>query len=269
MNENKPKSGAKIIYFSHGGGPLPILNEPSHLKMNEFMAKLPDILKRPEAIIVFSAHWEESHVALQTNPAPPMLYDYFGFPAESYEIQYPAKNSPVFLDKVKKLLNDSNIAYTEDTTRGYDHGHFIPLKMMYPDADIPTFQISLLHSLDAKQHIELGKALHSLKSENILVIGSGFSFHNLRAFGFGESEIDTRNDAFQNWLIETCTGDLPQAEIEKRLVEWESAPYARYCHPREDHLLPLHVCAGIAQSKAKLIFDDYIAGKRAVAFLWK
>ncbi|MEX1377818.1 MAG: class III extradiol ring-cleavage dioxygenase [Eubacteriales bacterium] len=267
MDSNKSQKGAQIIYFSHGGGPLPILGDPSHAKMNEFMKKLPEILRKPEAIILFSAHWEENIVTLQTNAAPPMLYDYFGFPAESYEIKYPAKNSPEFLKRIKEILEERNIKYKEDDMRGYDHGHFIPLKMMYPDADIPTFQISMLHSLSAKEHINLGNALNKLKDENVLIIGSGFSFHNLRAFGFEGNTPDDRNDTFQDWLIKVCTGEATDAE--KELINWESAPNARYCHPREEHLLPLHVCQGAAKCSAKVIFDDYIAGKRAVAFLWE
>jgi 4,5-DOPA dioxygenase extradiol len=111
--------------------------------------------------------------------------------------------------------------------------------------------------------------LRELMSENILVIGSGFSFHNLRAFSWqGIGAPDSANDAFQNWLIEVCAGPLSQSEREQRLIEWEEAPSARYCHPREEHLLPLHVCFGMADKPAKLIFDDQILGKRSVAFLW-
>jgi aromatic ring-opening dioxygenase catalytic subunit (LigB family) len=105
--------------------------------------------------------------------------------------------------------------------------------------------------------------------ENVLVIGSGFSFHNMRAFSWqGIDQPDPANDQFQDWLIEVCTGPMPQSERERRLIEWEKAPSARYCHPREEHLLPLHVCLGLAGKPAKVTFDDHILGKRAVAFLW-
>ena len=104
-------------------------------------------------------------------------------------------------------------------------------------------------------------------SENILVVGSGFSFHNMRAFSWeGTKKPDSQNDAFQEWLIDVCTG--LRAQCEQRLVDWERAPSARYCHPREEHLLPLHVCVGMAEKPAELVFDDYIVGKRALAFLW-
>jgi aromatic ring-opening dioxygenase catalytic subunit (LigB family) len=140
---------------------------------------------------------------------------------------------------------------------------------MYPQADIPSLQLSLLRGLNPGAHLALGKALRELMDENILVIGSGFSFHNMRAFRWeGPSTPDPANDAFQNWLIETCTGPLSQPERKQRLLEWEKAPSARYCHPREEHLLPLHVCLGMANKTAELVFDDQILGKRSVAFLW-
>ena len=140
---------------------------------------------------------------------------------------------------------------------------------MYPQADIPSLQLSLLSGLDPAAHIAIGKALRELMDENILVIGSGFSFHNMRAFSRqGINTPDPDNDAFQNWLIEVCAGPISQPGRERLLVEWRKAPSARYCHPREEHLLPLHVCFGMSDKPASTIFDDYILGKRAVAFLW-
>ena len=181
----------------------------------------------------------------------------------------PPQGSPEFANRVVEILTSNQIAARIDPTRGFDHGLFIPLKMMYPHADIPCLQLSLLRGLNPSAHIALGKALQELNSENILVIGSGFSFHNMRAFSWeGIEAPDPANDAFQNWLIESCAGPLPQAEREQRLIEWEKAPSARYCHPREEHLLPLHVCMGMAGRPAKLVFDDRILGKRGVAFLW-
>jgi aromatic ring-opening dioxygenase catalytic subunit (LigB family) len=120
-------------------------------------------------------------------------------------------------------------------------------------------------------HIALGKSLRGLMGDNILVIGSGFSFHNIGAF-FGQDSgaPDPANEAFQDWLVETCTSPaLDQSQREQRLIKWEKAPSARYCHPREEHLLPLHVCLGMAGAPGKLVFNDRIMGKRGVAFLWQ
>jgi 4,5-DOPA dioxygenase extradiol len=269
MNQNSPQDKAQIVYFSHGGGPLPILGDPCHKAMVDFMNRLPSQLTKPDAILVVSAHWEESAATLLGAQNPPMFYDYYGFPDEAYEITYPAPGSPERANRIAGLLKKNNLPARIDPQRGFDHGLFIPLKLMYPQADIPSLQLSLLRGLNPAAHIALGKALRELMHENILVIGSGFSYHNMRAFSWqGMGAPDPANDAFQNWLIEVCTGPIPQSEREKRLTEWEKAPSARYCHPREEHLLPLHVCLGLADKPAKLVFDDQILGKRAVAFLW-
>jgi 4,5-DOPA dioxygenase extradiol len=260
---------AQIVYFSHGGGPLPILGDASHKTMVDFMRRLPSRLKRPEAILVISAHWEESVATLTGAPRPPMFYDYYGFPDEAYDITYPAPGSPELAKRITGFLKEKNIPARIDPERGFDHGLFIPLKLMYPQADIPALQLSLLRGLDPMAHLGLGKALQALMEENILVIGSGFSFHNMRAFAWqGGDKPDAANDSFQDWLIETCTGPISPSEREKRLIEWQKAPSARYCHPREEHLIPLHVCAGMASKTATTVFDDTILGKRAVAFLW-
>jgi 4,5-DOPA dioxygenase extradiol len=260
---------AQIVYFSHGGGPLPLLGDPSHLAMVNFMKALPARLRKPEAILVVSAHWEEDSATLIGAERPPMLYDYYGFPKEAYEVTYPAPGSPSLAQRIADALRASKVPTAIDTKRGFDHGLFIPLKLMYPGADIPCLQLSLLSSLDPAAHLELGEALRILAEEDILIVGSGFSFHNMRAFDWsGANTRDPRNDEFQDWLIDACTGEHTQQESWDRLIAWAEAPSARYCHPREEHLMPLHVCMGIAGEPAELAFDDYILGKRAVAFLW-
>jgi 4,5-DOPA dioxygenase extradiol len=270
MKESNADRGAQVVYFSHGGGPLPILGDPGHKAMVEFMTRLPAQLRRPDAIVVVSAHWEERAATLLGALNPPMFYDYYGFPKEAYSITYPAPGHPALAERIVVLLEKNDIPARIDTRRGFDHGLFIPLKLMYPRADIPSIQLSLLRGLDPAAHVALGKALRELLSENILFIGSGFSFHNLNAF-FGQTAgvPDTANDAFQDWLIETCVGPLSQSERERRLIEWEQAPSARYCHPREEHLLPLHVCLGMAGRPAAVAFDDQILSRRGVAFLWR
>jgi aromatic ring-opening dioxygenase catalytic subunit (LigB family) len=261
---------AQAVYFSHGGGPLPILGDASHQAMVNFMTRLPAQLAQPDVIFVVSAHWEEKGATLLGARNPPMFYDYYGFPREAYSITYPAPGHPALAERIAGLLEQNGIPAHMDLQRGFDHGLFIPLKLMYPRADTPSIQLSLQRGLDPAAHIALGKALRPLLSENILVIGSGFSFHNLNAF-FGQTAgaPDAANDAFQDWLIETCAGPLSQSAREQRLIEWEQAPAARYCHPREEHLLPLHVCLGMMGRSAALAFDDQIMGKRAVAFLWR
>jgi len=269
MEQNTLDDQAQIVYLSHGGGPLPLLGDASHKAMLDFMSQLPSQLHKPDAIVVASAHWEESAPTLLGAQNPTMFYDYYGFPDEAYKITYPAPGDPDLANRIVGLLGKAGLSARIDPQRGFDHGLFIPLKMMYPQADIPCIQLSLIRGLSPAAHLALGKALRELLGKNILLVGSGFSFHNMGAFSWsGVAAPDPANDAFQDWLIETCTGSLSQAEREQRLLEWEKAPSARYCHPREEHLLPLHVCAGMADKPAKLVFDDRILGKRSVAFLW-
>jgi len=203
-----PQNKAQIVYFSHGGGPLPILGDPGHKAMIDFMIPLPSKLKKTDIILVISAHWEENEVTVLGAEAPEMFYDYYGFPKEAYSITYPAPGSPEYAEKIVKLLEKNKIPARIDRKRGFDHGLFIPLKLMYPEADIPCLQLSLVSGLDAAAHLRLGKALRGLLDENILVIGSGFSFHNQSAF-FGQTRprVAAANSSFQDWLIETGAGE--------------------------------------------------------------
>jgi aromatic ring-opening dioxygenase catalytic subunit (LigB family) len=270
MNPIHIKPHNPVIYFSHGGGPLPILGDSSHEKMISFLKHLPDKLEKPDAIVVISAHWEETVPAIIGGDTPPLFYDYYGFPKEAYSIKYPVPGHPVLAKEIQKLFSKANIHSNIDLKRGFDHGVYIPLKIMYPEADIPCVQISLTRGLDPEQHILMGKALKELSRTNILIIGSGFSFHNMGAFTWNNENIpDKSNDEFQDRLIRVCTGKGPYKEKEKQLIEWEKMPGARYCHPREEHLLPLHICFGISDEPAEVIFDDYILGKRSIAFLWE
>ena len=233
------------------------------------MRQLPTRMKRPEAILVISAHWEEEAATLLGAQAPAMYYDYNGFPEAAYEITYPAPGNPDLADRIAALLKRYGIKPSIDRQRGFDHGLFIPLSLLYPQADIPALQLSLLRGLDPKAHIALGNALGELMSENILVIGSGFSFHNMNAFTRKTTIVpDPANDDFQNWLIDVCVHTPAQSERERRLMDWRRAPSARYCHPREEHLLPLHICCAMAGRAAEVIFDDFILGKRSLAFSW-
>lgn len=269
MAESGTRNGARIVYLSHGGGPLPILGDPGHRSMVDFMTALPGRIGVPDAILVVSAHWEAAAATLLGAAAPAMIFDYYGFPPAAYEISYPAPGSPDMARRVVDILRQQGVPAGIDGARGVDHGLYIPLMLMYPEADIPAIQLSLVRGLDPAAHIALGKALGALTDQNLLVIGSGFSFHNMGAFSFdGTAGPDPANDAFQDWLIDVCTGVMPRAERERRLVDWAAAPSARYCHPREEHLLPLHVCQGMAGGPAATVFDDTILGKRAVAFLW-
>ena len=156
MTQPHSANAARIVYFSHGGGPLPILGDAGHEAMVDFMTRLPSKLARPDAILVVSAHWEESAATLLGAQTPPLFYDYYGFPDEAYTITYPAPGSPEYAGKITELLGAHQIPARIDLQRGYDHGAFIPLKLMYPQADIPCLQLSLLRGLNPAAHIALG-----------------------------------------------------------------------------------------------------------------
>lgn len=265
----------RIFYLPHGGGPLPLLGDIRHQQMIEFLQQLTPELGQPSAILVISAHWEADTPTITSTSMPNLIYDYYGFPAQAYTIQYPAPGSPALAETVYHLLRESGIEATLDDQRGFDHGVFVPLKIMYPNARIPCVQLSLVAGLDPALHIRIGQALSSLRKENVLVIGSGFSFHNLKALlstsaaNADLNHADPDNDAFQQWLIETCTDtNISEQQRRTRLIDWGNAPFARYCHPREEHLLPLHVCYGLAGTAASLVFDGQIMAKKTCAFLW-
>ena len=204
--ESKDKNKSPVLFIPHGGGPMPLLGDKSHEKLISFLKKIPADLGKPQAIILISAHWEESVPTITSGSAPKLIYDYSGFPEESYHIHYPAPGSPELAEKGFQLFKKNGIDAKLDNKRGFDHGMFVPLKLMYPAADIPCIQISLVKSLDPKIHLQMGRALANLRDENILFIGSGFSFHNLREFFTPQPNgIDAKNAAFEKWLIETCT----------------------------------------------------------------
>lgn len=264
------KNRQQILFLSHGGGPLPLLGDKGHVEMVECLQKIALKIKKPSAILVVSAHWEEAIATITAAARPALIYDYYGFPEESYHIKYPCSGDPLLAKQVHQHIEDAGIAARLDHERGFDHGLFVPLKIMFPDADIPCVQLSLNHNLDPTEHLNMGKALTKLENNELLVVGSGFSFHNMKEFFAAESKAsNANNEAFEEWLIETCSS--PGMDIEERhnrLINWEAAPAARFCHPREEHLLPLHFCCGVAQAACDQHFELKILNKKSSMYLW-
>jgi len=260
----------RSLFLSHGGGPLPILGDEAHHEMIDALKDISTKIEKPSAIIVISAHWEEETVSITSGANPALIYDYYGFPKESYDITYPCTGHPELAQQAHQVFNKAGITSQLDDQRGFDHGLFIPLKLMYPNADIPCIQVSLNHNLNPSDHIEMGKALASIDMDNLFIIGSGFSFHNRKEFFEAPNdESKQKNEAFEQWLIETCSNkDLNEKEREQRLINWEQAPHARYCHPREEHLLPLYVCYGVTQNPCAEWFDLQILKKKSSMYLW-
>ncbi len=236
-----------VVYVPHGGGPWPFVDlgmkKTEHDALADYLKGLHALPKiPPKSLLVISAHWEEPVFTVMTSERPPMLYDYYGFPPESYQITWPAPGAPKLARRVRELLSKAEIASGEDATRGFDHGTFVPFKLTYPNADIPTIQLSLKVGLDPEEHIAMGRALQPLRDEGVFILGSGLSFHNMNAFR--DPRAAGNAGAFDAWLRETST--LDQTERTRRLSAWATAPGARQSHPREEHLLPLMVVAGAA-----------------------
>lgn len=248
-----------VYFISHGGGPWPWIAQMRDMyarTAREFAALPRRLPSAPKAILVVSGHWEADRFTVSTAARPPMEYDYHGFPEHTYHISYPAPGSPELAARVRDLLAASGIAAAEDAQRGFDHGVFVPLSLMYPDADIPVLMLSMKSNYDPAEHLRLGAALAPLRDEGVLIIGSGLSYHNMR--GFGRDESTPVAEAFETWLNDAISQD--SADVRNAmLVGWEKGPGARLAHPREDHLVPLMVVAGAAGAdRGRALFIDHV-----------
>lgn len=263
------------IFLSHGPGPLFCLepggtrgadkNSPAAETFRTMASRWP----KPDAIVIISAHWETKKgqpLRVTSNAQPGLIYDYYGFPEESYKLTYPAPGSPELANEIVSLLKADNIDCVADDERGFDHGVFIPLLLLYPQADIPVVALSLSGNLDPEFHVRVGTALSSLSAKKVLIIGSGEATHNMGDMDFGARPgFETPTTAAVNhWLTTTMTADnISPAQRREKLVNWEKdmAPFGRKAHPREEHFLPLHVAAGAARcQKAVEIANGTILG---------
>jgi aromatic ring-opening dioxygenase catalytic subunit (LigB family) len=257
-----------VVFVPHGGGPWPFVEmgfpRDDVDRLTAYLRSVRSVPSaRPDALLVVSAHWEEAVPTVMTSEHPPILYDYYGFPPESYTLTWPAPGAPRLASRVRELLSDAGVESAADAERGFDHGTFIPLKLTYPDADVPAIQLSLKRGLDPVEHVAIGRALAPLRDEGVFIIGSGMTFHNLRAFR--DPRAAPVAEAFDAWLRETMT--LDSEERNHRLEQWASAPSARAAHPREEHLLPLMVVAGAAgDDRAVVAFNDTFTGLRLSAY---
>ncbi len=269
MDANSKTEIFPTLYIPHGGGPCFFMDwtmGPADTwdKMKNWLLQLDNVIgARPAQIVVCSAHWEGKQILINSNPKPPLIYDYKGFPAHTYQLEYPAPGSPQLALQMKNLLNDANISACLDAEHGLDHGVFIPFKLIYPDADIPIVQISLRNDLDPAHHIAVGRALAPLRQAGTLIIGSGMSYHNMQALMTpGNNMVEAKQ--FDDWLRNTCASK--GAERESLLCDWQNAPAAREAHPREEHLLPLMLVAGAAADEAGIaVYEDQVLGAQVSA----
>lgn len=254
-----PANRFPVFFLSHGGGPWPWVDgmkEQFAKTAREFTALPQRLPARPKAVLVVTGHWEAPQFTVSTAERPPMEYDYSGFPEHTYRLQYPAPGSPALAARVRELLSQAGIANGADPRRGFDHGTFVPLALMYPQADVPVVLLSLKSSYDPAEHIRAGQALAPLRDEGVLILGSGLTYHNMR--GFGRDASTAPATAFEAFLHEAIA--QPDPAVRNRLLtEWAQAPAARQAHPQEDHLLPLMVVAGAAGGdKGQQVFVDHV-----------
>ncbi|BFM49908.1 class III extradiol ring-cleavage dioxygenase [Marinomonas sp. THO17] len=243
-------------FISHGGGPWPYMPELRSMlaTLEESLAALPEQLpEKPKAILMISGHWEKKKLAVQSSAAPSMEYDYYGFPEHTYSVKYASPGSPEVAKRAADLLIQAGFPTDLDEKKGYDHGAFAPMEIMYPNKDMPLVQLSLKNNLDPAEHLAIGRALRPLREEGVLIVGSGLSYHNLRLFGAQAKEPSAQFDA---WLQKTLMAPTPEQRNEG-LIAWEKAPYARVSHPREDHFIPLMVALGAAEEgQVSCVYHD-------------
>ena len=257
------------FFINHGGGPCFFL-DPGPMRdawqeletyLRSFAATLEE---PPRGILVISGHWEEPLPMVNAGAAPSLLFDYGGFPEHTYQLTWPAPGDPGLAAQVRDLLGRAGIDSGANGTRGWDHGVFVPFKVMFPNADIPTVQLSLQQGLEPAVHLAIGRALTALREQGVLIVGSGQSYHNIRGLIGRGGQADPAAEAFDAWLrAEMVDGDTRDGA----LIAWEQAPGARHAQPREDHLLPLMVAAGAAFGEpGRTVFHKHVLGKPISGF---
>uniref|UniRef100_A0A6F8Z9N4 stizolobate synthase n=2 Tax=Bougainvillea TaxID=3540 RepID=A0A6F8Z9N4_9CARY len=241
--------GIKETYYISHGTPMLAVDEavPARKFFKEWREKVDG--RKPNSILIISAHWETHHPTITAVDRCDTIYDFYGFPSSLYKLKYPAPGAPQLAKQVEQLLTNAGFKDVKmDNKRGLDHGSWVPLMLMYPEANIPICQLSIQMNKDAIHHYNMGKALASLKEQGVLIIGSGSATHNPRAIGLEAKKAVAQ---FDQWLEKTLISGRYQDvnEYEKK------APHAKMAHPWPDHLYPLHVAMGAADtnSKAELI----------------
>ena len=268
-----------VISLSHGGGPMPLLDDPMHKDIiRSLKERVPKILRlgtseAPRAIIVVTAHWSERHPTISNARKHDLYYDYYGFPPETYNIKYPATGSPDVAKEVFEALKNEGFTPEMDEDRGWDHGVFVPLLLINPAADVPIVQLSVLNSENPTSHFKIGQALARLRDSNVAIVGSGFaSFHNLRLMFSGiakEKSFQERNAAWNKAITEAVTEPDEESRLNK-LAKWREFPAAYEMHPRggAEHFLPLIVCAGAGGNQEAFKYTDDFMELDMYSYYW-
>ncbi|AZE00319.1 DODA-type extradiol aromatic ring-opening family dioxygenase [Pseudomonas chlororaphis] len=226
------------LFISHGSPMLALEPGASGPALTRLAAELP----RPKAIVVVSAHWESQDLRVSSNPQPQTWHDFGGFPAALFAVQYPAPGQPELAEQVAQLLRADSLPAQLDDQRPFDHGVWVPLSLMYPQADIPVVQVSLPSQMGPALQTQVGHALSSLRQQGVLLIGSGSITHNLRELDWhaGPESVEPWAKAFRDWMIEKLAANDEAALHDYR----RQAPNAVRSHPSDEHLLPLYFARG-------------------------
>lgn len=238
-------SGMPSLFISHGAPTLALDGSPAA----DFLRRLGAQFPRPEAVVVASAHWTESGPVVTASERPSTIHDFRGFRPELYEIEYAAPGAPAIARRVRDLLVAAGFDCRSDAERGLDHGAWVPLSLMYPEADVPVLQLALQPDEGPSYHYELGRALRPLLADGVLILGSGSLTHNLREIQFDDESAapPAWTTEFRDWMAGCLSGgDLPA------LLDYRArAPHAARNHPTEEHLLPLFVAMGAARDRVR------------------
>lgn len=220
--------------------------------------------QKPSAIVVMSGHWEASCSTVTAGAHPDLIYDYYGFPEHTYQLRYPAPGEPALAARIQGMIQASGLPCEAESERGFDHGVFIPFMLAFPEANIPIVEISLEREENPARELQIGQGLAPLRDENILLIATGMSYHNLH-FMNETRQSDEASRQFDSWL--SAAVEAEPEERNRSLLAWDKAPAARFCHPRGDHILPLLFAAGAGGSdKGVHDFRDVIMGKALSGF---
>ncbi|AIQ63131.1 MFS transporter [Paenibacillus stellifer] len=253
------------FFFAHGAPSLVIEDHEYTGFLKKFASTLP---RKPKAIVIFSAHWEDRVQQVSQVSEHGTIYDFYGFPDEMYQMKYPAPGDASLSAQVLSLLNGAGIPSVPDTSRGLDHGSWAVLKLIYPDADIPVVALSVNRYLSNEEQYEIGKALGELREQDVLIIGSGGIVHNLRqiSWGAGPESIDSWAMEFDTWI----QSRLEDWNLEELLQYRELAPNAERAVPTSEHFIPLLLAMGSGDSvrSAELLHRSYQWGSLSLT-AWK
>ena len=247
------------LFLSHGSPMLAL--DPG--AAGAFWAELGRTLPRPAAVLSVSAHWMTNVPALSRAERPATIHDFYGFPEPLYRLSYEPPGAPALADRAAELLQAAGLAPALDPARGLDHGAWVPLRSIYPKADVPVTQLAIQPRRDARWHFKLGEALAALRRENVLILASGGAVHNLRDLDRGNDGTPDWARAFDDWLAKTIEAGDTEA-----VLDWEhAAPEARRAHPSEDHLLPIFVAMGAAGRGAhgRRVYEGFSLGSLSLA----